>query len=242
MTHYRINDAQAEQHSHHKGQQALDMKTTILFDHDGTLIDSETTHYALWKQVLKDYGVDLGFAFYQENMAGVPTTQNAIDVVKAFSLSVEASVLEGKKHQSLTAYLAKQAFPAMADTVDVVRRAYAAGYVLGIVTGGSRESVNTTLSTYGIGECFSTIVAVEDVIHSKPAPDCYLLAMQQLGVNASQCVAVEDTEHGMRAALGAGISCAVIPTVLTESLAFEGACGRFNSLSDWYDSMARENR
>lgn len=73
------------------------MKTTILFDHDGTLIDSETTHYALWKQVLKDYGVDLGFAFYQENMAGVPTTQNAIDVVKAFSLSVEASVLEGKK-------------------------------------------------------------------------------------------------------------------------------------------------
>ena len=211
--------------------------TAILFDHDGTLIDSETTHYVLWKQIMLDYNVDLTFEFYQKAMAGIPTQQNAKDVVATFSLDVSPAVLEAKKHCSLTEYLSKQAFPAMSDMVAVVTRAFDAGYVLAVVTGGARASVEKTLNTYDIGECFSTIVAVEDVEHSKPAPDCYQLAMRQLGVLPSQCVAVEDTEHGMSAAIAAGVSCAAIPTVLTEAASFEGAYGRFSSLTDWFEHL-----
>ncbi len=216
-------------------QRAVNKNTrAILFDHDGTLIDSEQVHFALWQSVLRDYGVDISEAFYADVMAGIPVAQNAVDAVKAFSLSVSPEQLAAIKHARTNAYLAKQPFPLMPHAVDTIKKCYQSGYQLAIVTGGSRQSVERTLDARGIRHMISVTVTVEDVEHSKPAPDCYLKAMKMLGRKPQECVAVEDTEHGMRSALAAGAGCVVIPTSHSAQHDFSGATAQYPSLQAWW--------
>ncbi len=90
-----------------------------------------------------------------------------------------------------------------------------------------------TLSLYGFEDYFSTVVAVEDVANSKPAPDCYLKALEEIGVAAGDAMAVEDTQHGLEAATSAGLRCVVIPTELSVNHDFSTASRVYSSLPQW---------
>ncbi|WP_158973061.1 HAD family phosphatase [Paraglaciecola sp. L3A3] len=206
---------------------------TLLFDHDGTLVNSERVHYELWQKVANFYGVTIDEEFYSDVMAGVPTKQNALDVVSHFNLSVSPSVLEKQKLDSVINYLQQQAFPLMPYAKEAIIAAFNAGFTLGIVTAGSKTSVYKTLETYQLTPYISCIVAVEDVQNSKPAPDCYLKAAQHLGKTPQQCVAIEDTQHGMQAAISAGIPCVAIPTPHSQNHDFSLASSRYASLQEW---------
>jgi HAD superfamily hydrolase (TIGR01509 family) len=184
----------------------------ILFDHDGTLINSEATHLGLWQQTLAPFGVTLTEDYYNRVMAGVPVAQNAIDLVRDFSLPSQPHTLADHKLELTHRFLQQQPFPLMPGAAETLKTCFDAGVTLAIVTGGSRFSVERTLSCYGLGQYISTIVAVEDVTHSKPAPDCYLKALEQLNCEAEQSLAIEDTEHGLWAAVAAGLPCIAIPT------------------------------
>jgi len=75
-------------------------------------------------------------------------------------------------------------------------------------------------------------VSADDVVHSKPAPDCYLLALQRMGVAAHQAVAFEDTEHGVAAAIAAGLACVAIPTEMSAGHDFSAATVILPSMQD----------
>ena len=207
--------------------------TTLLFDHDGTLIDSETVHYDLWKDILHEYRVELSEDFYCEVMAGIPVKQNAVDLVEHFQLDVGPAVLADKKHKSISDYLDRQAFPLMPFAKETLDTCLKNGYTIGIVTGGSKKSVEKTLSQYELGGYVSCVVAVEDVENSKPAPDCYELAMAKLNKSPSECVAIEDTQTGMNAAVSAGLACLVVPTFLSKHHDFTRATVQYTSLNEW---------
>ncbi len=207
--------------------------TTLLFDHDGTLIDSETVHYDLWRDILHEYRVELSEDFYCEVMAGIPVKQNAVDLVEHFQLDVVPAVLADKKHKSISDYLDRQAFPLMPFAKETLSTCFKNGYTIGIVTGGSKKSVEKTLSQYELGGYVSCVVAVEDVENSKPAPDCYELAMAKLSKSPSECVAIEDTQTGMNAAVSAGLACVVVPTVLSKHHDFTRATVQYTSLNEW---------
>lgn len=212
-----------------------DKTTTLLFDHDGTLIDSETVHFDLWKDILLEYDVKLSADFYCEVMAGIPVKQNAVDLVEHFNIDIEPSQLAQQKHKSISDYLDKQAFPLMPFAKETIIQRASDGYTIGIVTGGSKKSVEKTLSQYELSDYISCVVAVEDVENSKPAPDCYALAMDKLGKMPSECVAIEDTQTGMTAALAANLACVVIPTDLSKHHDLSDATARYTSLKDWVD-------
>ena len=89
-----------------------------------------------------------------------------------------------------------------------------------------------TLSQYDLSAYISCVVAVEDV-ESKPAPDYYALAMDKLGKIPDECVAIEDTQTGMTAALAANLACVVILTDLSKHHDLSGATVRYTSLKDW---------
>lgn len=208
----------------------------VLFDHDGTLIDSETVHFRLWQQVLDKYGVVLNHEFHDQKMAGIPVDQNAVDLIEHLSLNVPASQLAAEKHDLTREFLDEQAFPLMPDAACAVKQVFEKGFKVGIVTGGSRQSVEQTLSQHGFAKWISVVVAVEDVTDSKPAPDCYQQALRQLDMQASEAVAVEDTMYGMQAAVAAGIPCVVIPTANSASHDFTGAAARYENLTQWLDT------
>jgi beta-phosphoglucomutase-like phosphatase (HAD superfamily) len=65
----------------------------ILFDHDGTLIDSEYTHYLHWKKIMKKYSIDFPLSIYVKKFTGSPTLQNALDLIGIYDLDVTAEKL-----------------------------------------------------------------------------------------------------------------------------------------------------
>lgn len=187
----------------------------VLFDHDGTLVDSETTHYRLWAAVLQDYGIAFPEALYQRHHAGVPTVATAVDLVQRYALDVAATVLAEAKHAATRAFLERQAFPLMPGARAAIAAFRHRGLALAVVTGASGYGIAATLRAHALHDAFATVVSADDVRHNKPAPDGYRLAMRRLGIGPDACVAIEDTEHGVAAAHAAGIACIALPTPLS---------------------------
>ena len=73
------------------------------------------------------------------------------------------------------------------------------------------ESVQRQLKNAGIFDYFETITTGDKVLHSKPAPDIYLKSLDSLSLSAADCIAVEDSPNGVRAAVAAGIRCVMVP-------------------------------
>lgn len=195
----------------------------VLFDHDGTLVDSEAVHHALWNQVLQPYGVEIPLDVYMQHYSGVPALANGEDVRKRYGLAPSAEALAEAKNTAAEHYLQTHAFPLMPEVRECLARLNAAGLRKGVVTGARMFAIAATLRSHAMAPEFEVVVSADEVVHSKPAPDCYLLALQQMGLQAHEAVAFEDTEHGVAAAVAAGVACVVIPTPMSASQNFRAA-------------------
>ncbi len=195
----------------------------VLFDHDGTLVDSEGQHFVLWNQVLAPYSFALTLAQYKDFYAGVPTDANALDLVERFGVKESPEVLARLKNESAQAYLQAAAFPLMPGVRASIDQLQATRLRMGVVTGARAYAIAATLRSHDLAAAFETVVSADDVVHSKPAPDCYLLALQRMGLSANDVVAFEDTEHGVAAAIAAGLACVAIPTEMSAGHDFSAA-------------------
>ena len=212
----------------------------ILFDHDGTLVNSEPVHYQMWTSVLGRYGTSLTEQMYKDWYAGVPTKKNAQDMVHRFHLPNSAQQLAEEKNALTRAYLQENAFPLMPGARSAIEAFHRAGFSMAVVTGAGSDSVIATLTKNQLADYFVTVVSGDQVVHSKPAPDCYLLALERLGLAASDCLAVEDTQHGLQAARAAGLDCVAIPTEMSIHHNFDGAMSKLNNLSELVTYVERQ--
>ena len=195
----------------------------ILFDHDGTLVDSEPTHFTLWNTVLARYRFELSEQDYKAYYAGVPTSANAADIVLRFGIPADPAALAAEKNAATADYLAQNAFPLMPGVKEALAEFSARGLKLAVVTGANARGVQATLRAHALEPLFSLTVSGDDVRNSKPAPDCYLLALARLGLRPGECMAIEDTEHGLQAAAQAGIECIAVPTGMSRHHDFSRA-------------------
>ena len=208
----------------------------VLFDHDGTIADSEQAHFEMWREVLYQYNVELSHEEYERQYEGIPTTTNAKKIVENHSLEVEPTTLVLAKAKITNEYLAKQAFPLMSGALESVRYFYEQGLKVGVVTGAGREGVTTTLKNHGFEKYVSVVVSGDDVENSKPAPDCYLLAAEKLGLQPSECLAIEDTYNGSLSAIRANMECIGVSSShrvrnLFSKTAYE--CSDLNIATQW---------
>lgn len=204
----------------------------VLFDHDSTLVESEAIHCEMWIKILNLFDVVLTQELYKKYYAGMPTPSNAADMVERFNLTSSASELIKHKTRDTQDFLSQSAFPLMPGALESIQRLHGRGLKLAIVTGANRVGVNRTASAYNLNHYMSSLVSSDDVTHSKPAPDCYLLAMKQLNVQAGECIAIEDTEHGVKSATAAGISCLAVPTEMSEHHDFTAATGLYGDITE----------
>ncbi|ACE83398.1 HAD family hydrolase [Cellvibrio japonicus] len=218
------------------------MLKAILFDHDGTLVDSEEVHYQLWREIMRAYAVDLSAEEYRDYYSGIPTAKNALDLTVRHQLPIDAPSLAAQKHQVTRDYIARTAFPLMPHADATVRRFAATGAQLAVVTGSTRNCVDATLAAYQWQPLFSTIVSSEDVSNNKPAPDSYLLALQRLGLSAQEAIAIEDTAHGLQAATRAGITCVAVRNAMSQSHDLSNAIQVFNHLQEAADWVVQHYR
>jgi HAD superfamily hydrolase (TIGR01509 family) len=173
----------------------------------------------------------------------MPTAANAAELAQRHSIGVGAAALAEAKFAITRDFLAKDAFPLMPGVREVLPRLRATGLRLGIVTGAGKVGVEATLRAHGLQGVFETVVTSDDVTRSKPAPECYLLAASRLGLAPADCVAIEDTEHGVSAAAGAGLRCLAVPNEMSRHHDFSRATAVFASLvaaAGWIEARARE--
>ncbi len=184
----------------------------LIFDLDGTVVDSMPAHFESWGLALADHDAHDVFpedVFYA--MGGQPTR----DIVKALNekhgLSLDPDAVEvSKKHHFLNC-LDQVKF--VDGVIDFARENH--GRVpMAIASGGGRVEVEKTLRTLGVRDLFDEVVTADDVENGKPAPDIFLEAASRLKVEPAGCVVFEDAPAGIKAARAAGMEVVIVPTHL----------------------------
>jgi beta-phosphoglucomutase-like phosphatase (HAD superfamily) len=181
-----------------------------LFDCDGTIVDSMPLHYIAWKTALDEWNCPFPEElFYAWGGKPVDEILSTLNSMHGLSMPVDAVA---KRKEGLYFDLLPQlkAIPEVVEHID----AQYGRIPFAVVSGGRRNSVVRSLTVTGLIDRFQTIVGAEDYENSKPAPDCFLLAAQRLGVEPSACLVFEDTDLGIQAATAAGMASVLVPSPL----------------------------
>lgn len=179
----------------------------VIFDHDGTLVDSEPLHLAAWQELLAPYQAQLSAEEYQRHLSGRPSLASAQWLTERFDLPVDPEALFQQKHRAVCTWLEQQAYPLMPGAVPLLRALQSAGTPLALASGASLPEVQSSLNHHNLHPYFPVVVTRDQVNNNKPAPDVYLLAARQLGIPPEDCLAIEDSDSGQRAAQAAGMAC-----------------------------------
>ena len=184
-----------------------------IFDCDGTVVDSMPLHYRAWKAALAEWNCDFPEDLFYA-WGGKPVRNIIADLNQIYSLTMPVDSLAVRKE---ALYLAQ--LPSLKAIPEVVEHITAQhGRIpFAVASGSRRNSVVGSLTTVGLFDKFDTIVSAGDYIHAKPAPDCFLLAAQRLGVAPKDCLVFEDTQLGIQAATAAGMASVMVPFIMHRS-------------------------
>lgn len=181
----------------------------LVFDCDGTLVDSMPLHLAMWNEALEAYGLQLPKSFIDFH-AGKPTDV-IIDIINAeHGLSIDGPTFLRDKERR---YRDRISEVDPIEEVVATAREYLGKLPMAVVSGGVRENVVASLEAIDALDWFPVILTADDPIAPKPAPDLFLAAAEQLGVPASKCHAFEDADAGIEAAVAAGMTVTDVRTV-----------------------------
>ena len=186
------------------------MADALIFDCDGTLADTMPAHYRAWQRTL----TPLGLSFPEERfyaLAGVPTVRIAELLVREWAVPLDHQELAATKER---AYRDSVTSVAPIATVVAIARQARGQQPIAVASGSHRALVQSTLRAIGVLDWFAVIVAAEDVVHPKPAPDVFLEAARRLGVSPDRCTVYEDADLGIQAARAAGMRWVDVRTLL----------------------------
>ncbi|ABG39322.1 beta-phosphoglucomutase family hydrolase [Paraglaciecola sp. T6c] len=178
----------------------------IVFDMDGTLIDSMGSHAVAWQQTCERFGYPYD-AQYIHDLGGVPTRQIAQLLNKKHGMDHNLDEVAEVKRQAWLAL--DENLTVIQDTFDVMQR-YKGILKMGVGTGSERENAIRMLTETGLLERVETVVTASDVTHGKPHGETFLTVAKNMGLNADECVVFEDTEIGRQAAQHAGMDCIMV--------------------------------
>ena len=218
----------------------------LIFDCDGVLVDTERDgHRIAFNQAFADYGLDLDWnlALYgrllKQVAGGKERLQQYFDEIGwPADAGKERSAYVAKLHQhksTIFQQMVRNGALALRPGIKrIVDEAFAAGIRLAVCTTAREESVHAVLDLLGAERKarFEHVLAGDIVSRKKPDPEVYLLAAQRFGLDPVECMVIEDSEIGMRAALGAGMNCIITTSTYTADEDFNGALQVVPELGD----------
>lgn len=173
----------------------------LIFDMDGTLIDSGPLHEYAWRHALEHYKIPIDNALMR-SLAGVPTTKTVATLIKKFSLPLEKSIPAISRLKQQAAKEVMHKFVKSTSLESIVRY-FHGKKPMAVGTGADTEEANTILTHCGLIDAIDYVVGADLVEQPKPAPDTFLLCAEKLHVQPTQCVVFEDSELGLQAAKAA---------------------------------------
>ena len=194
------------------GEPRVDRLGAVLFDMDGTLVDSEK----LWDVALVDTLASLGGGPLSEAARVETVGGNTVHSLRVLfreagvDPTVDALAAAAEFLQGRAAELFATGLPWRPGAVELLGEVHAAGLPAALVTNTERRLADSALATIG-AHWFDVTVCGDEVAHGKPAPDVYLRAAELLRVPIEDCLAVEDSPTGAAAAEAAGAVVLVVP-------------------------------
>lgn len=188
----------------------------VIFDFDGTILDTETTEFRRWEALYRQHDRELALQDWQRGIgtwgafdpwAGLPEHVQADR--QNVHATLHASILEAIEQQDLRP-----------GVLDVFGQIKAAGLRLALASSSDRAWITRWLTQHGLLDVFETLATRDDVARVKPDPELYLLAARNLNLKPEQCLAVEDSLNGATAAVAAGMQVVVVTNEITESQPF----------------------
>ncbi len=181
----------------------------LIFDCDGTLVDSMPLHWRAWDTVCQRHGIDFAEErFYA--MGGVPSKKILGMLKTEQGLDFDPAQVSREKEE---AYLPLMREVKLIEPVAEIARAHYGKIPLGVATGGRTQFIRPLLEGLGVMDWFDALVTSDDVENPKPAPDTFLKAAALMGVTAEDCRAYEDTDLGMEAIRSAGMEAVDVRTL-----------------------------
>jgi beta-phosphoglucomutase family hydrolase len=179
-----------------------------LFDCDGTIADSMPLHFQAWKKALDEQNCTFSEQlFYDWGGVAVADVIRRLNEMQQLNMSV-AEVSDRKENFYLENLPHLKAIPEVVEHVT----ANHGRIPLAVVSGSTRDSVQSSLNALNLLDRFDTLVCAGDYKKGKPDPEAFLLAAERLGVTPESCLVFEDADLGIQAATAAGMASVKVPS------------------------------
>lgn len=182
----------------------------VLFDMDGTLIDTEKYFRVCWPKALAAFGYEMSD---EQSLAmrslGRPFAPELLR--KWFGEELDYAAVRGKRMEIMEEVLAREGIQVKPGAREFLSFLRERGITTAVVTATGMEKAGQRLKQVGLAEYFDRIISAVQVEKGKPSPDVYLYACESLGVKPQECMAVEDSPNGVLSAYRAGCLVVMVP-------------------------------
>ncbi len=184
--------------------------TPVIFDLDGTLVDSEPNYFEAGRRLLAGYGVTDFTWERHARFIGIGTRETLEILAREYGIDAPVEELLAVKNRVYLelARAHTEVFPEMRELVALLA---AGGHPMAVASGSSRAAIEAVLAGTGLDALLTTLVSAEEVPRGKPEPDVFLEAARRMGVAPGACVVLEDAAPGALAAHRAGMRCIAVP-------------------------------
>jgi putative hydrolase of the HAD superfamily len=211
------------------------MIKSLIFDFDGLILDTETAEIRTWQNIYTEYG----YPFPQDEFLrtvggyGISNFDAALHLHDITRGSLDADVVRLRFRNESGAEIRRS--PILPGVTDILAEAKRRHMQLAVASSSAHSWVDTHLTRLGLFQKFDKIICRDDVApgRTKPKPDLFLKALEQINVEANEAIVFEDSPNGVEAANAAGLAVVLAPNPTTSRLPFKGNYLKLNSLADW---------
>ena len=210
------------------------MLSALIFDFDGLILDTETPEYLVWKNIYRENGFDFPHEDWGRIIGGYGLSDfDAADNLSLLSQGRLDSASLRARH-SVESFAMIHTQSVLPGVIEILREAKRHHLKLAIASSSPHAWVDNHAKRLGIFDLFDTVVCADDVGagRTKPNPDLFLTALNQLQVQKNEAVIFEDSPNGVKAANRAGVFVVAVPNPVTSLLSLEGADRIVRSLAD----------
>lgn len=208
----------------------LDPFAAVVFDMDGTLLDTEL----VFKQIVFEVTDGLGFSMTDEvhgRMVGSSHEATNALLVEAYGVAFPYSQFDAECRRIMRGRM-QQSVPVKAGVPELLKELKGRRVPMAVATSSRAAHALTHLGTAGLLDMFQAIVTRDDVSHPKPHPEPYLTAARHLGLKPADCLAIEDSHSGVKAAHAAGMQTVMVPDLVQPSDEVRALCRVMTSLHE----------
>lgn len=176
----------------------------VIFDMDGVLVDSQPYHFKADIDTMAEYGVIKDQKFY-ELFAGTLTADRMRTLKEMFGLDVPVEEMTIKRENMILDIMGKEDIKPVSGIPEFLRSIKEKGLTTAVASSSDYKLINLILDRLKIAKYFDSVTSGSDVKRGKPSPDVFLLAAERIGIEPAECLVVEDSENGVKAAKAAGM-------------------------------------